>query len=62
VDLDIVDQLLIRFSTYIRHILEKNENIMAQYIGYFQVSRKVIIQLGENYYTVFSLCLVQPGN
>jgi hypothetical protein len=47
---------------YIRQILEKNGNIMAQYISDLWILRKPTIQLGRKYYTTFSLSLEHSGN
>jgi hypothetical protein len=60
-DLHITDQRLMRFSISIKY-WRKTRSTMVQYIGYLEISRKPLIQLGTKYYTVFSLSLEYPAN
>jgi hypothetical protein len=53
VDFNVTDQLLIRFSAFIRY-WRKYESAMKQYISCSWTSRKPMIQLGGKYCAVFS--------
>jgi hypothetical protein len=55
VGFDVTDQLLIRFSAFVRN-WRKNGSTMRQYISYSYkwTSRRPIIQLGGKYCAIFS--------
>jgi hypothetical protein len=57
VDFNATDQLLIRFSAFVRHC-RRNGSTMGQYTTYIHTSRMSVIQIGEKYCTVFSFTLV----
>jgi hypothetical protein len=61
VDLDVIGQRPIRFSTSLRYWRKSGSN-MVKYISYLYISRKSMIQLERKYYTIFSLSLEYPGN
>jgi hypothetical protein len=60
-DFDVLGQQLMGFSISLR-CWRKSGNVIVQYISYFQILRKPIIQLGGKFYTVFSLNVKYPGN
>jgi hypothetical protein len=53
VGFDVTDKLLIRFLRN-RQILDKNGSIMRKYISYSETLRKLMIELGVKYCTIFS--------
>jgi hypothetical protein len=61
VDVDEIAQRPIRYFKTVSY-WRKPVNIMVQYVNYLQISRKPMIQLGDKYYTTFSLSLEYPGN
>jgi hypothetical protein len=61
VDFDVIGQQVIRSSISVGY-WRKSRSIMVQYISYLYISRKLMIQLGGKYYTIFSLSLEYSGN
>jgi hypothetical protein len=61
VNFDVIDQLLIRYSAFIRY-WRKNWTIMGVYNSYLYISRSPVTQSGEKYHTIFSLHLVYLWN
>jgi hypothetical protein len=59
VGFDVTDQLLIRFSAFVRY-WRRDGSTMRQYISYSKASRKPLIQLGRKYCTIFSYSLGYP--
>jgi hypothetical protein len=55
------DERLISFSIPVRY-WRKIGSIMAEYIIYLYISRKLMIQLGGKHYTTFSLSSEYTGN